>query len=466
MPGRTLIRQCLIFGASGDLAARYLFPALAELWDAGHLPDDLRILGVAREEWDDATFRRHVSARMAASREGRAALPDAFLHMLRYEPADITNHAQVQLILKKSERPLLAYLAIPPALFMPAVDALIAAGADAVSHVVVEKPFGSDLSSARALNARLHRAFPERAVFRMDHFLGHQTVQNIVGLRFANRLFEPVWNSQHIDRVEIVWDQTITAAGRSGFYDHTGALRDMLQNHLLQLLALVAMEPPHSLDEHVFRNRKAELLSAVTTLTPEDVVRDTVRGRYGPGAIEGVPVPGYIEEDGVVAERGTETYAQATLTIDNWRWAGVPFVLRSGKALAENRRSIAVHFKRVPHLAFLQNQSVPPNVLKLQLQPDRVALQVNVNGVGDRLVLETIALERTLAEQDLSAYARLMLDVLNGDASLSIRDDEVEESWRIVTPILNVWAEGRVPLIEYAAGSYGPRSSISVGDGA
>jgi glucose-6-phosphate 1-dehydrogenase len=219
------------------------------------------------------------------------------------------------------------------------------------------------------------------------------------------------------------------------------------------------MEPPHSLDEHVFRNRKADLLSAVATLSPEDVVRHTVRGRYGRGEIDGVPVPGYVEEDGVRAERGTETYAQATLTIDNWRWAGVPFVLRSGKALAVNRRSIAVYFKRVPHLAFLQHQPVPPNVLELQLQPDRVALRVNVNGVGDRLVLETIALERTLAEQELSAYARLMLDVLNGDASLSIRDDEVEESWRIVTPILSAWADGRVPLIEYPAGSDGPRAA-------
>jgi glucose-6-phosphate 1-dehydrogenase len=357
----------------------------------------------------------------------------------------------------------MAYLAIPPALFTPAVDALAAAGADAVTHVVVEKPFGTDLLSARTLNARLHRRFPERAVFRMDHFLGHQTVQNIIGLRFANRLFEPVWNSQHIERVEIVWEEAVTAAGRAAFYDQTGALRDMLQNHLLQLLALIAMEPPHSLDEGVFRSRKAELLSAVTTLSPEEVVRGTVRGRYGPGRLNGTSVRGYLEEDGVRPERQTETYAQATLTIDNWRWAGVPFILRSGKGLGANRRSIAVYFKSVPHLAFLRNQHVAANVLELGLRPDRVTLRVNVNGVGDRLLLEEIALERTLAAQELSAYARLLLDVVNGDASLSIRNDEVEESWRIVTPILNVWAEGGVPLIEYPAGSAGP-SRPSVGD--
>ena len=454
----TLIRQCVIFGASGDLASRYLLPALAELWEQGKLPSDLRILGVARDEWDDATFRRQVAARTAASHPNRGPLPEDFLGTLRYASADITDHSQVRQVLADADTPLMAYLAIPPALFMPAVDSLAAAGADAVRYVVVEKPFGTDLSSARALNERLHRTFPERAVFRMDHFLGHQTVQNIVGLRFANRLFEPVWNCQHIERVEITWNETRTAAGRAGFYDRTGALRDMLQNHLLQLLALVAMEPPHALDERVFRNRKAEVLAAVATLTPEQVARQTIRGRYGPGRIDGLAVPGYVEEEGVTPERQTETYAQATLTIDNWRWAGVPFILRSGKGLAAARRSIAVHFKPVPHLAFLHDQPVPPNVLELALQPDRVTLQVNVNGVGDRLVLETIALERTLAKQDLSAYARLLLDVLNGDASLSIRNDEVEESWRIVTPILAVWAEEGVPLIEYPAGSDGPRS--------
>jgi glucose-6-phosphate 1-dehydrogenase len=232
----------------------------------------------------------------------------------------------------------------------------------------------------------------------------------------------------------------------------------MLQNHLLQLLALVAMEPPHSLDEPVFRSRKADLLSAVTTMTADDVVRHTRRGRYTSGHIAGRSVRAYTDEDGVHPDRHTETYAQATLTIDNWRWAGVPFLLRSGKGLAADRRSIAVHFKRVPHLAFLP-QFVQANVLELALQPDRVTLQVNVNGVGDRLALESIALERTLATQELSAYARLMLDVLNGDASLSIRNDEVEESWRIVTPILTGWAEGRVPLIEYPAGSDGPRAA-------
>ena len=455
-----LIRQCVILGASGDLASRYLFPALGELWQRGKLPRDLRILGVARDEWDDATFRRHVADRSAALRRNGGPLPEDFLRTLRYVSADVADQSQVRQALTNADRPLMVYLAIPPAVFIPAIDSLAAAGADAVSHVVVEKPFGTDLSSARTLNERLHQALPERAVFRMDHFLGHQTVQNIVGLRFANRLFEPIWNSQHIERVEIVWEETRTAAGRAGFYDRTGALRDMLQNHLLQLLALVAMEPPHSLDEHVFRNRKAEVLAAVATLTPEDVVRHTVRGRYGPGRINGVAVSGYTEENGVRTERQTETYAAATFTIDNWRWAGVPFILRSGKGLAVARRSIAVYFKGVPHLPFLQNQRVPPNVLELGLRPDRVTLQVNVNGIGDRLVLETIALERTLAQQELSAYARLLLDVLNGDPSLSIRDDEVEESWRIVTPILSVWAEGGVPLIDYPAGSDGPARMV------
>ena len=356
MPDRALIRQCVIFGASGDLASLYLLPALAELWEARKLPPDLQILGVAREEWDIATFVRHVASRTAALPDSRGPLEDGFLRMLRYEPADITNHTQVQRVLANAEQPLLAYLAIPPALFMPAVDALAAAGTDAVSHVVVEKPFGTDLASARALNARLHSVFPERAVFRMDYFLGIRAFQNITGVRLANRLFEPLWNSQHIERVEIVWDETITAAGRSAFYDHTGALRDVVQNHLLQLLALVAMEPPRSFEEHEFRNSKAQLLAAVSTLTDEQVVRRTVRGRYGPGRIAGVPVPGYLEEDGVRAERGTETFAEATLTIDNARWSGVPFLLRTGKALASDRRRIAVHFKRAPYMAFSHDE--------------------------------------------------------------------------------------------------------------
>lgn len=312
------------------------------------------------------------------------------------------------------------------------------------------------MSVAKALNRLLHESFPERDVFRLDHFLGKQTVQNILGLRFANRIFEPVWNTHHIERVEIIWDETITAAGRASFYDVMGALRDMVQNHLLQLLALIAMEPLHALDQRTLRDHKVDVLRAVRRLTPDEVVRRTVRGRYSLGALGTEEVRPYLQEEGVRAERNTETFAQVTLSIDNWRWAGVPFVLRTGKALERDRREIAIHFKPVPHLAFGQEAQPIPNVLAIELAPDRIALKVNVNEPGDLCNLEQVELDKRFLSGGLPAYARLLLDILGGDPTLSIRDDEAEEAWRIVEPILQVWRNGAVPLVDYPAGSGGP----------
>ena len=311
------------------------------------------------------------------------------------------------------------------------------------------------------MNRLLHESFPERDVFRLDHFLGKQTVQNILGLRFANRIFEPVWNAHHIERVEIIWDETITAAGRAAFYDATGALRDMVQNHLLQLLALIAMEPLHALDERTLRDHKVDVLQAVRRLTADEVLRQTVRGRYTRGAIGEKEVLPYLQEAGVRAERNTETFAQVTLSIDNWRWAGVPFMLRTGKALGHDRREIAIHFKPVPHLAFGQEAQPMPNVLAIELDPDRIALKVNVNEPGDLFDLEQVELDKRFQSETLPAYARLLLDVLDGDPTLSIRDDEAEESWRIVEPILQVWGKGEVPLVDYPAGSGGPHGDLN-----
>lgn len=326
---------------------------------------------------------------------------------------------------------------------------------------MLEKPFGESLESAQALNRLLHESFPECDVFRLDHFLGKQTVQNILGLRFANRIFEPVWNTHHIERVEIIWNETITAASRASFYDATGALRDMVQNHLLQLLALVAMEPLHVLDERTLRDYKVAVLRAVRRLEPDEVVRQTVRGRYTRGVIGTEEIPPYLDEKGVRAERHTETFAQVILAIDNWRWAGVPFVLRTGKALGQDRRAIAVHFKPVPHLAVGQEAQPDPNVFKIELNPDRIALSVNVNEPGDLCKLDRIELDKPFPSVELPAYARLLLDILDGDPILSIRDDEAEESWRIVEPILEVWHKGVVPLVEYPAGSDGPHGNLN-----
>ncbi len=452
-----MIQNLVIFGASGDLTSRFLMPALVRLHQAGQLPEGFRVVGVAQDDWNTEKFRGHLEQKLDLSGTADVSgLRDTILGKVDYRRADVTSRDELARALGNVTNPLVAYLALPPGLFAPSIESLVALKLPKGSKVVLEKPFGESLESAQALNRLLHESFPERDVFRLDHFLGKQTVQNILGLRFANRIFEPVWNTHHIERVEIIWDETITAAGRASFYDATGALRDMVQNHLLQLLALVAMEPLHALDERTLRDHKVAVLRAVRRLTPDEVPRQTARGRYARGAVGKEKILPYLQEKGVRAERKTETFAQVTLSIDNWRWAGVPFVLRTGKALGCDRREIAVHFKPVPHLAFGQEAQPIPNVLAIELDPDRIALSVNVNEPGDLCDLERIELDKRFPSGGLPAYARLLLDILDGDPTLSIRDDEAEESWRIVEPILQVWSEGRVPLIDYPAGSDGP----------
>lgn len=452
-----MIRHFVIFGASGDLAARYLLPTLAQLRRADLLPSDMRVLAVAPEDWDTAFFQSYMGARLKShAPEVMDVWSNDLSKRVEYRRADVTRAEQVQSLLAAFDQPAVLYLALPPAVFLPAARAIVAARVPSGSRVVLEKPFGTDLESTRAVNHILHEGFAEQGVFRMDHFLGKPTVQNILGLRFANRIFEPVWNSQHIAKVEIVWDETLTIADRAAFYDNTGALRDVVQNHLLQLLCLVAIEPPPTLEEGDLRNYKVALLRAVRRLSSDEIRRHTLRARYVAGQIGGQEVTAYVNEAGIDPQRGTETFAQITLWIDNWRWAGVPFVLRSGKALGKDRREIAIHFKSVPHIVF--GRAAPPqtNVLRLELSPDRMALGVNINGPGDPFDLEYVELDTALAPEEISAYGRLLLDVLRGDLTLSIRDDEAEESWRIVEPILEAWRRGDVPLLEYAAGSEGP----------
>jgi glucose-6-phosphate 1-dehydrogenase len=455
-----VISRLVIFGASGDLTARYLVPALARLWQAGLLPEDFCVTGVGRRDADSAAFRQEMAEALDRfATEVPPAARQAVCARLEYRRADSTKAHQVAAALTPLTGPFVAYLALPPAVFAPTIEALAAGGLPTGSRIVVEKPFGEDVTSAQALNQLLHRTVPETAVFRMDHFLGMQTVQNILGLRFANRVFESLWNGQHIAGVEIIWDETLTLEGRAAYYDAAGALRDMLQNHLLQLLCLVAMEPPPTLDARDLRDHKVGVLRAVRRLTPAAVAAQTVRGRYSAGRIGARAVPAYVEEPGVDPRRGTETFAQVTLMIDNWRWAGVPFTLRSGKALHRERREVAISFKPVPHLAFGQRTQPQGNVLRLTLDPERVALGLNINGPGDPFTLAPVELDVLLAPQELPAYARLLLDVLRGDPTLSLRDDEAEESWRIVEPILDAWAAGHVPLGEYPAGSMGPAAT-------
>jgi glucose-6-phosphate 1-dehydrogenase len=440
----------VILGAGGDLTSRYLIPALAELDDAGVLPAGITITGVGRQPWDDESFRQHLAGCAAAS---------PLLSRLHYHRGDVTDAATLRAALGDRDAPAVAYLALPPHVFPGAVQALGAAPLAAGSRIVIEKPFGSDLGSARQLNALVHEVVPEDAVFRVDHFLGMQTVQNILGLRFANRIFEAAWNAQHIESVDIIWDETLGLEGRAGYYDAAGALRDMIQNHLLQLLCLLAMEPPVTLTERALRDRKVDVLRSIRRPSLGEIRRDTVRARYRAGNAGGTEVPDYADEAGVDPQRGTETFAAVTLHVDNWRWAGVPFTLRSGKALDADHREVRVRFRPVPHLPFDQDHEPEPNLLRLRMDPDQLALEVNVNGAGDPFQLERAGMTADLAPQALSAYARLLLDIFDGDPILSIRADEAEEAWRVIEPIIDAWTQGATPLAEYGAGTSGPGPS-------
>ncbi len=447
-------RSLVVLGGAGDLAGRLLLPGLAELQDAGRLADDLALVAVGTRNRTDEEYRSWARDRLA---EHAARVPEAgreaLVARLAYEHGDVTVPADLRRVLERAGGSPVVYLALPNTIFLPTLEALEQVGLPEGAVVAVEKPFGRDGADARRLNQVLHRLVPEEQVFRTDHFLAMQTVLNILGLRFANRLFEPVWNASHVERVEIVFDESLALEGRAGYYDTAGALRDMLQNHLLQQLALVAMEPPAAIDARSLSARKADVLRAVRP--PSDMARDTVRARYTAGTVDGRDLPDYAREDGVDPDRGTETYAEYTVTIENWRWAGVPFRLRTGKALGSDRQEIAIWFKPVPHLPF-GNGRPQPDVLRLRFDPDGIALELNLNGEDDPFELERRSLDIALAPQRLSAYGLLLHEVLTGSATLSISDVEAEESWRIVEPILAAWQADEVPLREYAAGTDGP----------
>ena len=450
-----LLKTLVVLGARGDMTGRLLLPALVRLAAAGGLLEDIRILAVDRDAGDGDAYRAHARAKLEAhlpDRDEKAA--DALLERLSYQQADVTSADDLRAALEGGTTPMAVYLALPNVLFRPTLEALAGAGLPPHTTLVVEKPFGADLADAKALNEIIERSFDERDVFRIDHFLAKQTVLDVLGLRFANRIFEPVWNSMHVSRVDITWYETLGLEGRANYYDRAGALRDMIQNHLLEMLTLVAMDPPRSVDERDLRDRKVEALRAVQPPKPEDMAKATRRARYTSGTVGGKELPAYADAEGVDPARGTETYAEVTFRVFNWRWAGTPFRLRTGKAIGTERREIAVHFKSVPHEPFDDRDR--PNVLRFRLSPDAIGLELNLNGEGDPFDLERCTLDAEFPTQELPPYSLLLKEILEGDAALSIRGDEAEELWRIVEPVLAAWANDEVPLEEYAAGSSGP----------
>ena len=450
-----MIERFVLLGATGDLTARYLLPGLAALHDRGHIGDRFRMAAVGRADWGDEEFRNWAGAQLDQhAPEVPAAARQAVVAASEYHRADVTDPAALTRVVSGGE-PVAAYLALPPAIFGTTVSALHEAGLAEGSTIVLEKPFGENLTQATELNALLARLIPEEAVFRVDHFLAMTTVQNVLGTRLANRVLEPIWNSAHIAEIDIVWDETLALEGRAGYYDGVGALKDMLQNHLLQLLCLVAMEPPISLDARDLRDRKVDVLRSIRPLSDEDVVRHTRRARYTSGTVDGVAVPAYVDEEGVDPDHGTETFAEMELLLDSWRWHGTLFRLRTAKALGRNRKDVAVHFRPVPYLPRGMHGAPAPNVLRFGFDPESVT--VELYGAGPRAhTLAPLNLTAELEPAELPAYGRVLLDVFNRDPALSIRGDEAEESWRVVTPVLDAWAKDLVPLEEYPAGSEGP----------
>ena len=444
-----LIDQIVILGASGDLTSRLLMPAFAVLSGEGKLPSELHILGAGRADYTAETFRDRIADALAT----HAGYVDAdarrqIVRALDYRQTDVSNADQLSSLIDGIDRPLLVYLALPPWLFEPTLTALGKAGLPAGSAVAVEKPFGNSLSSARALNELLQAALPTSVVYRVDHFLSNELAARVLVLRFANRLIEAAWTGHDIARVEITWNETLTLEGRAGYYDGAGALRDMLQNHLLMILAYVAMEEPARLDERSVRDARAAALRAVSIASPEE----SIRGRYSAGWIGKRRVPSYVDEPGVDPSRQTETFAQLTVRIPNARWENVPFILRSGKAFGRDQAEIAIHFRDAPGLV-LRNRPTP-NVLRIGLSEPYVRLSVNTNAPDHTLVDHPFIMESVPAGRE--AYANLMLEMLQHNPMLTVRDDEAEELWRIVEPVLSAWSAGKVPLREYPAGALGP----------
>jgi glucose-6-phosphate 1-dehydrogenase len=476
----------VIFGASGDLTKRKLIPALYNLALEKRLPERFAVVGYARSEMTHEVFREKM--RDAVREFSRSGLSDEaiwqqFASTLYFIPGDYEEPKAFRNLKEFVDQfdngdPVLPvrvlYLAIPPNLYANVTQHIATVGlarketaGESRTRVVFEKPFGNDLETARELNRRVHEGLDETHVYRIDHYLGKETVQNIMVFRFANAVFEPIWNRRYVDHVQITAAETVGVENRGGYYDRAGVVRDMFQNHLLQLLCLTAMEPSVGFSADAVRDEKTKLLRGVRPLTPDEVLRNAVRGQYGPGKVDGKEVPGYREEPDVARDSQTETYAALKLSIENWRWEGVPFYLRSGKRLAKRVTEIAIHFKRPPMLMFraCALDEVSPNVLVMRIQPDEgISLTFEVKPPGPDICVSPLSLDfkykQAFGSAPPEAYETLLEDCIEGDSTLFTRHDWVELAWSLVDPIIKTWSKPTAKDFQnYPAGSWGPREA-------
>jgi glucose-6-phosphate 1-dehydrogenase len=474
----------VLFGATGDLAHRKVIPAIYQLWRTNLLPAEFSLVAVARRPYTNEAF----AAELRASVEKYSRVQpidkaawDELAKRITYQQLDFSDDAGFDRLGAKLDEldtqlgtagNRLFYLATQPSQVTEIVRQLGRVGLDnevrgaGWRRLIVEKPFGRDLESARTLNHEVHKVFREAQVYRIDHYLGKETVRNLMVFRFGNGIFEPVWNRSYVDHVQITVAESIGVEARGAFYEETGASRDILQNHLLQLMTLVAMEPPSSFQADALRDQKLQVLRAIAAPDPDEVRRDVVRGQYGPGWVGGEPAAGYRQEPEVDSESETETYVAGRFTIDDWRWSGVPFYLRAGKRLPKRATEISIQFKDVPLRLFRESSGDPaPNVLAMRIQPDegimlRFAAKVPGLGLDVRAVNMDFAYDTSFVVDSPDAYETLILDALLGDASLFTRADEVEAAWAVVTPIINAWAQSAAPRFpNYAAGSWGPEAA-------
>ena len=474
----------VIFGATGDLSGRKLLPALYNLAKQRLLPAGYAVIGAAIDDLTDESFRKHAADKITEFSRTQPIdkqVLDAFLSSCFYTKVDFGRlddfkALQRRLVEFDTSRHVagnrIFYCATPPPTYETIVEQLKGAAmatGDGFHRIVVEKPFGSDLKSARELTQVLQRVFHEDSVFRIDHYLGKETVQNIVAFRFANSIFEPVWNSNLVDHVEITVAEEIGVEGRGSYYDKAGALRDIVQNHALQLLSLVAMEPPLAFEASTMRDEKVKVLKAIRPLAPEDVEHSTVRGQYTKGWVLGEQVGAYREEKNVAPGSLTETFAALRLFVDNWRWANVPFYIRAGKRMPKHVTEIRIEFKKPPHLTFGRDatKELDPNALTLRIQPEegislKFGAKVPSAGLRIRSVTMDFQYMTTFLVETPEAYERLLLDCMIGDPTLFTRADEVEAAWKLIDPIEAAWRDGHPPLAMYASGTWGPPAAAKL----